>query len=870
MEELISKRLRHRVRVLGNLLGQTMTEQLGEDFLQKVEQVRLLAKTRRQQGGGDFQQLQSILAGLDEDHLISVARAFNQFLNLANIAEQAESSSITSEQFPDSSHLDTLFDTLTSRGIEPAAIANTIKNLHCDLVLTAHPTEITRRTLIQKYNRIANALENVREDQKLSDKDRVELERLVAEVWHTDEIRTERPKPQDEAIWGYAVIEHSFWIAIPRLWQGLDQLLQRYTGESLSLENAPLTISSWMGGDRDGNPNVTTDVTDEVLRLARWMAADLYLRDVDELLSQLSMSRCSQEITDLCAETSHEPYRVILRNLRSRLNETRDWAETKDPVNSELILRKDDLFSPLHACYRSLHECGMGIIANGLLKQTLIRLSTFGVTLIELDIRQSADKHMDLMDELTIFLGLGSYKSWSEQARHDFLLDELVSKRPLIPESWEPDGEAGETLRTIRLIANNDADGVSCYIISMARNPSDVLSVILLMRKSGLLKTLPIVPLFETLDDLNNSAWTLERLLRNRWYREYIGGNQQVMIGYSDSAKDAGQMAAAWAQYRSQEELVVAAEKYNIDLTLFHGRGGAAGRGGEPVRQAILSQPPNTIKRGMRVTEQGEMIRFKYGSPQLALNSMDIMLSATIEANLLPSPKPRENWRLMMDRLSNISMQSYRDIVQDDSDFSDYFTSSTPERELSLLALGSRPTRRQPGNQSIKALRAIPWVFAWTQKRLMLPAWLGTDAALSQELSNRDRFIIDEMAAEWPFFQTQLDLLEMVLSKADIEIAQRYDETLVPPNLQSMGAQFRNRLARLIDSINRIKHQDILLQHLPAVRQSIDLRDPYTDPLHFLQIELISRYRRDDSNERVRKALLITIAGIAASMRNTG
>ncbi len=870
MDGLISRRLRHRVHVLGDLLGQTMTAQLGDEFLQKVEEVRLLAKTRRQQDSGDHEELRKVLSSLDEEHLVSVARAFNQFLNLMNIAEQADTTIAASEQFPDSSHLDTTFKRLITSGVKPEVIARTVKELHCDLVLTAHPTEITRRTLIHKYNRIADALDRVIEDQPLRSGEQLELQRLVAEVWHTDEINTERPTPQEEAKWGYAVIEHSFWITIPRFWQGLDELMRRHTGQSLPLNTAPITISTWMGGDRDGNAAVTTAVTAEVLRLARWMAADLYLRDIEVLSSQLSMSQCNDEVRGMCAESANEPYRMIMRGLRTRLAETRDWADTQDPPRQGLILKTDDLRVPLLACYQSLHDCGMGIIADGLLKETLIRLATFGVTLVNLDIKQSADEHVALMDELTTFLGLGSYRSWSEKARHDFLLGELASKRPLIPESWEPEGSAGETLRTIRLIADNNADGIACYIVSRGKNPSDILSVVLLLRKSGLLRSLPIVPLFETLEDLNSGAWTLERLLRTRGYRDYIDGHQQIMIGYSDCAKDAGQMAAAWAQYRSQEELVVVAEKYEVVLTLFHGRGGAAGRGGEPIRQAILSQPPNTVKGGMRVTEQGEMIRFKYGSPQLAQNSMDLVLSAAIEANVLPPPEPLDNWRQLMDRLSGISAEGYRSTVQEDADFSAYFSGSTPEPELSLLALGSGPTRMQRGSAAIGDLGAIPWVFAWTQKRLMVPAWLGTDAALAQTLSGKDNHIIREMAASWPFFQTQLDMLEMVLAKADMEIAEHYDEALAPEHLLPLGEGLRTQLRRLIDSVNRIKNQSVLLEHAPAIRRTIDLRDTYTDPLHFLQIELISRYRQGDTDDRIKRALLITIAGIAASMRNTG
>ena len=873
MSELIPRRLRHRVRTLSTILGETMTHQHGEAFLAKVEEIRLLAKANRQSADddsatGDHRKLRQVLRTLDDEYLISIARAFNQFLNLTNIAEQTEST----EQHT-GSQLAELFARLASRGISNAQLIKTISEMRCDLVLTAHPTEITRRTLIQKYNRIADALKDVVEDAVLPADSRTELERLIAEVWFTDEIRTERPTPQDEAKWGYAVIEHSLWTAIPRTHMHLEELVRQTTGEALPLEVSPIRISSWMGGDRDGNPSVTADVTLKVLRLARWMAADLYLRDVEELLSQLSMSTCDDHLLFLCDGRVEEPYRHVLRELRERLTVTRAWAETTEPPREGIIHSDEDLIAPLQACYDSLVSCGMEIIANSLLKETLIRAYTFRVTLVELDIRQNSDKHIELLDAITQYLELGSYRAWSEQARTDFLLQELESPRPLIPDTWQPEGDAGEVLKTFRLIAENDGHGIASYIISMARHPSDVLGVVLMLRKSGLTRVLPVVPLFETLEDLENASWTLERLLRTHWYTDYIQGSQQVMIGYSDSAKDAGQMAAAWAQYRAQEDLVTVAEKYDIDLTLFHGRGGAPGRGGGPARQAILSQPPGSVKNSMRVTEQGEMIRFKYGSPALALINLDQVLSSAIEASLLPPPKPRENWRLLMQRLADVACNSYRETVQKDPDFVDYFVEGTPERELALLALGSRPARRSgdEGDRSISELRAIPWVFAWTQKRLMLPAWLGTDAAFRADLTGKEWHVLREMIEEWPFFQTQINMLEMVLSKADAEISERYDETLVRPELKHLGDSFRARLTDLIDSVKRIKNQDTLLQKNPEIKQTLGLRHPYTDPLHLLQIELIKRCRSSDQSLReANKALLVTIAGIAASMRNTG
>lgn len=872
-DEILSKRLRYRVRALGDLLGETMKKQLGEEFLEKVEEIRLLAKTRRQ-NGSSINSLLSALKGLDDDELVNITRAFNQFLNLTNIAEQAEATALRSAPFPEQSHLTELFVRLKSSDLPEEKIVDTIKNVVCDLVLTAHPTEITRRTLIQKYNRIANQLEKVDEDKILRPQDRMELERLVAEVWYTDEIRTEKPSPQDEAIWGYAVIEQSFWEAIPLVWEGLDILLQEQTGKKLPLTSTPIKISTWMGGDRDGNPNVTAIVTEEVIRLARWMAADLYLRDMDELLAQLSMSACTQALKEYIGVDSDEPYRILLRSLRERLTSTRDWAETTDKPHKDLILYREDLFEPLRLCYESLEQCGMGIIAEGLLKKTLIRISTFGVTLVELDIRQVASRHEEILDHLTRHLELGSYVSWSEKARQDFLLEELGSKRPLIPQGWKPEGQVAETLATFHQIASGRAEGIGSYIISMAKNPSDVLAVLLLLKKCGLERALSIVPLFETLDDLNNSAWTLERLLHIPWYKNYIKGHQQIMIGYSDSAKDAGQMAAAWAQYRAQEDLVAICEKYDTRLTLFHGRGGTVSRGGGPAREAILSQPPGSVNGSMRVTEQGEMIRFKYGSPPLALNNLDLILSATIEASLLPPPHPHENWRLAMEQLADVAKTEYRNLVNHSEDFLKYFNQSSPERELAQLALGSRPQRRSNTNKntSIDDLRAIPWVFAWTQKRLMLPAWLGTDEAFRQYLSSQDKRVIKEMLAEWPFFRTQLDMLEMVLSKADAEIASYYDEVLVAEELRPMGEELIQRMNNLISMLNVTKGQDSLLEGAPEIRRSLDLRHPYTDPLHFLQIELMARSRKfpEKTTNETQKALLVTIAGIAASMRNTG
>jgi phosphoenolpyruvate carboxylase len=566
LEELISRQLRHRVRLLGDLLGETMSDHKGEDFLAKAEEIRILAKMRRQGDDARLEQLHTVLGALDADNFISVARAFSQFINLTNIAEQAQAAEDRTLPFPETSELQKLIGKLDGE-VDREIIVSAITNVSCELLLTAHPTEITRRTLIQKYNRIAEQLGKVDSDRPLSPNDRTDLERLIAEVWHTDEISHDKPTPQDEAKWGFAIVENAFWDAIPVVWKGLDQLLENYTGQGLPITTTPIKISSWMGGDLVDNPEVTAEVTQEVIRLARWMAADLFLGDIDELLSQLSMSDCNEEVAILSNHEVQEPYRVILRRMRARLIATKAWSVSDALPNPAVLLHNEDLFEPLYTCYLSLQECGMGIIADGLLKDTLIRVSTLGITLVNMDIKQDSNKHTELLNELTLYLEIGSYLDWSEKARQDFIVGELESKRPLIPARWILSNSAWDTLQIFQLIAQEGISAISSYVLANAKNPTDILAVVLLLKKCGLEEVLPVVPLFESLEDLESAAWTLERLLRISWYTNYIKGHQQVMIGYSDSAKDGGQMAAAWAQFKAQEELVSVAEKYGIKLT---------------------------------------------------------------------------------------------------------------------------------------------------------------------------------------------------------------------------------------------------------------------------------------------------------------
>jgi len=516
----------------------------------------------------------------------------------------------------------------------------------------------------------------------------------------------------------------------------------------------------------------------------------------------------------------------------------------------------------------------MGIIANGDLLNTLRRVKCFGVPLVRIDIRQESTRHSEALGELTRYLGLGDYESWSETDKQAFLIRELNSQRPLLPRQWEPSAETREVLETCEVIAEAPQGSIAAYVISMAKTPSDVLAVHLLLKEAGIRFALPVAPLFETLDDLNNADAVMTQLLNIDWYRGFIQGKQMVMIGYSDSAKDAGVMAASWAQYQAQDALIKTCAKADIALTLFHGRGGSIGRGGAPAHAALLSQPPGSLKGGLRVTEQGEMIRFKYGLPEVTISSLSLYTSAILEANLLPPPEPKQAWREIMDELSVRSCEMYRDYVREKADFVSYFRSATPEVELGRLPLGSRPAKRRPSG-GVESLRAIPWIFAWTQNRLMLPAWLGAGAALQKVVENGKQSDLETMCRDWPFFSTRLGMLEMVFSKADLWLAEYYDQRLVQRELWSLGEELRQQLEKDIKVVLDIANDSHLMADLPWIAESIQLRNIYTDPLNVLQAELLhrSRYAQERGQEpdpRVEQALMITIAGVAAGMRNTG
>ena len=876
------KPLRDDVRMLGELLGETLRTREGEQLFLTVERVRAMAKQARDGDEEAFRHLAEELAALPVEAALPVARAFAHFLNLANIAEQhhrirrRRAYQRDPASRPQQGSCDEAFGRLIEGGVPAARLHEAVANLRIELVFTAHPTEIARRTVVQKHNRIARALaEGDRLDLTIPEEEArlALLRREISAAWGTREVRAERPTPLDEVRSGLIVFEQSLWTAVPAYLRAVDRALLRHTGRPLPAGAAPLRFGSWIGGDRDGNPSVTPEVTRRACLLARWMAAHLYLQDIDALRDELSVEQATEALRER-AGPGAEPYRRILRGVRARLAATLAWTEEALANGSaaappaDAYVAASDLHDTLTACDASLRATRQAVLADGRLADILTRLAVFGVTLAPLDIRQEAARHTEALDAVTRALGDGAYADWDEDQRLAYLSAALARGVPPLPERLAADADAADVLDTCRLIATSLPGSLGAYVITMTSEASDILAVEYLQRAAGAQAPLRVVPLFETSRDLGHAQVVLDRLLAIEWYRERIGGRQEVMIGYSDSAKDVGRLAAGWALHQAQEAIVTICVAHGVAVTLFHGRGGSVGRGGGPTHLALMSQPAGSVDGTLRVTEQGEMIQALFGLPDIAQRTMEVYTTGTLEAWLTPAASPAPQWRAQMDALAKASADAYRAMVYDNPAFLDYFHAATPEAELSALNIGSRPARRQAGG-SVGSLRAIPWQFAWTQTRLLLGAWLGVETALSDALARGEREELRRMYREWPHFQSAMDLIEMVLAKADGHIAAEYDRRLVPDPLKPLGEELRARLARAIACVLDVTGHRELLETTPVIRRSIDVRNPYVDPINLVQVELLRRVRAG-AGEHAHDALMVTINGVAAGMRNAG
>src|SRR5688572_13765068 len=873
--------LRDDVRLLGEVLGRVLRHHEGDQIFEQVERVREAAKNARTQDS-ELENIDRLLRDMPMASALTVARAFAHFLTLANIAEQHHRVHRRRDHARDpqgrpqrGSAAETLAR-LREQGVAAGALAAAIAAMRVELVFTAHPTEIVRRTLLQKHNRIAQILA-FRDRPDLTPDEQEEsladLQREIAAAWQTDEVRHARVTPLDEVRAGLVVFEQSLWDALPQYLRAVDRALAETTGSPLPKDIAPIRFGSWIGGDRDGNPSITPEVTRQATWLARWQAADLYLKDVVALRNELSLaaSHASEELRARVG-AAHEPYRALLAEVRDRLEATRDLAEEALAESAPKLtgvapyLSAEELAEPLELCFRSLMSKDNEAIAAGRLTDILRRVATFGVTLARLDLRQEADRHTAAVDWIANAAGLGRYTDLSEQDRQRLLVGQLTAERVRLQDLSlaTADDQVRDVIDTFRTAARIHHESLGAYVITMASAPSDVLAVEFLQMAAGSPHPQRVVPLFETGRDLEHAGAIMTNLLAIPWYRNRIGGHQEVMIGYSDSAKDAGRMSADWALYRAQEEVVTACEQRDVRLTLFHGRGGSIGRGGGPTYLAIQSQPPGSVRGTLRATEQGEMIQAKFGLVDIAIRTLEVYTTATLEAAVAPQPMPAAEWRTCMDKVAARARATYRSVVYEHPQFIPYFRTATPEPELTRISIGSRPARRTPG-KGVESLRAIPWQFAWTQTRLMLPSWLGIEDALSDDHAG----ILREMYSKWAFFASTIDLVEMTLAKADARIAAQYDR-LAPEDLRPLGLDMRSRLARAIDAVLAVTGHDVLLEANPVLRRSIDVRNPYVDPINVVQVELLRRLRRADPDPALFDAFVVTVNGIAAGIRNTG
>nr|UTS53995.1 phosphoenolpyruvate carboxylase 1 [Haloxylon ammodendron] len=889
-------------------------------------------------------ELGKMIISLDAGDSIVVTKSFSHMLNLSNLAEEVqiayrrrikklkegvmsdESSAITESDIEE-----TLRRLVVDMKKSPEEVFDTLKNQTVDLVLTAHPTQSVRRSLLQKHGRIRDCLTQLyAKDIAPDDKKELDeaLQREIQAAFRTDEIRRTQPTPQDEMRYGMSYFHETIWKGVPKFLRRVDTALKNIGVNERVPYNAPLIqFSSWMGGDRDGNPRVTPEVTRDVCLLARMIAANMYFSHIEDLMFELSMWRCNDELNARAQEihkssksdAKHyiefwkrlppsEPYRVVLADVRDKLYYTREHARqlltngVSDVLEEATFTHLDQFLEPLELCYRSLCDCGDRPIADGSLLDFMRQVSTFGLSLVKLDIRQESDRHTDVMDAITKHLEIGSYREWSEEERQEWLLSELRGKRPLFGHDLPKTEEIDDVLNTFHVISELPSDCFGAYIISMATAPSDVLAVELLQREYRIKTPLRVVPLFEKLADLENAPASMTRLFSIDWYKNRINGKQEVMIGYSDSGKDAGRLAAAWQLYKVQEELVKIAKDFGVKLTMFHGRGGTVGRGGGPTHLAILSQPPGTINGSLRVTVQGEVIEQSFGEEHLCFRTLQRYTAATLEHGMHPPLSPKPEWRALLDEMAVVATKEYRSVVFREPRFVEYFRLATPELEYGRMNIGSRPSKRKPSG-GIESLRAIPWIFSWTQTRFHLPVWLGVGAAFKHALEKdiRNISMLKEMYNEWPFFRVTIDLLEMVLTKGDPGIAALYDKLLVKEELKSFGENLRKSYEETKLLLLKVAGHKDLLEGDPYLKQRLRLRDPYITTLNVFQAYTLKRIRDPDfhvtagphlskdimeSNKSAAElvklnptseyppgledTLILTMKGIAAGMQNTG
>jgi Phosphoenolpyruvate carboxylase len=958
--------LRQDVRLLANTLGKAIQRQEGTAVYKAVEHlrsscVRLRDCTQRlnEAPPAEARQLQEeityleqevygLITGCDLETAIDVIRAFTMYFHLVNTAEQyhrirrRHAHEVDPHNKPQYGSMEALVSILKQAHLDTATLQQLFNQLSIDLVFTAHPTEATRRSLITKSQRVSELLELHDHEQFMTPREKVQWERdleaIVDLLWRTDAVRQVRPQPLDEIKMGIYYLDEIVFGALADLYEELEELLHAEYPDLIV--PSFIHMGSWIGGDQDGNPFISNETMLKALTLQRSYVITRYRQVISDLARECSQSidhahisqtlrdslaydrACMPEyIQELGLQTSLEPYREKFSCMWHRLGATLEtsmkppahpWSTSKIEEETATAMtdaykNAQELLTDLYIVKESLLEDGEDAIALGTLNKLIRQVEVFGFYFAALDVRQHSERHASALAELLQVTGLRSdnYCDLPEEEKLEILQRLLKDPRILTRPGLILSDETCHILNTFQAISQaRESFGpraITCYIISMAHSLSDILEVQFFCKEVGI-DNLPIVPLFETIDDLRTCTTILERAFQHPSYRTYIDNcqrEQQVMIGYSDSSKDGGILTSSWELYQAQSRLAELSQQQQIAITIFHGRGGAIGRGGGPIYEAILAQPPRSINGRLRMTEQGEMLSFKYGQYDIAIRNIELVVAGVIQSSIPNQefvearvhPQPHEEWIATMNQLSSSALSRYRRLIYEDPQFLSFFEQATPTHELTWLNIGSRPAHRTK-NRAIEDLRAIPWIFSWMQNRYVLPSWYGVGGALEEFIQDNPEHLalLQEMYQQWPFLSSFIDNLQMTLSKADMRIAHNYAETLVADKElgERIATEIQQEYERTLKNVLLIIDSESLLDTTPVLQESIKRRNPYVDPLSYFQVTMLKRLRAiggpltldkkalktasaiDKERARLTYAVLLTINGIAAGVRNTG